>query len=134
MSPQGVHQSSSPPRVVVPTAPNQTTPNPHRILQTSPRRFVTPTTPHHMVRRSAGPHKLSQEMLEETVQQANNIFSLPIGTSVTPVLLAPINKHITMIPEMANSVICPNTGNYLKNNELITLLRHTIRWIRSTAN
>jgi hypothetical protein len=134
MSPQGVQESASYPRLVAPTTPNRTTPNSHRRLQSSPHRFVTPTTPHHMVRRSAGPHNLSQDMLEETLQQENQVFYLPIGPSVTPVLLVPMKKQVIIMPEMANAVICPNTGKYLKHNELITLLRYKIRWMRSTAN
>jgi hypothetical protein len=47
-SPQKEHLIASAPRVVVPTASNQMTPNCHRRLQTLPRRFVTPITPHHM--------------------------------------------------------------------------------------
>jgi hypothetical protein len=50
-------------KVVVPTTPNQTTPNSHRRLQTISRMFVTPTTPHHLVMRSAGPHNVSQDRL-----------------------------------------------------------------------
>jgi hypothetical protein len=97
MSPQREHHSASSPRVVVPTSPNQTTPTSHRRLQTIPSRFVTTTTPNHIVRRSEGPHNLSLDMLAETVQQANHIFSLPIGPSVTPVLLAPTNKYVIII-------------------------------------
>jgi hypothetical protein len=103
MSPQREQQSASSPRVVVPTEPNKTTPNYHRILQTIPNRFVTTTTPHNVVRRSAGPYNLSQDMLAETVQQANHIFSLPIGPSATPVLLAPANKQVIII--IINSLI-----------------------------
>jgi hypothetical protein len=36
--------------------------------------------------------------------------------------------------EMANAVICPDTGKYLKHQELITMLRHKTKWMRSTAN
>jgi hypothetical protein len=35
---------------------------------------------------------------------------------------------------MANAVICPETGKYLKHQELITKLRYKIKWMRSTAN
>jgi hypothetical protein len=34
---------------------------------------------------------------------------------------------------MANSVICPETGKYLKHQELITKLKYIIKWMRSTA-
>jgi hypothetical protein len=58
-SPQREHHPVSAPRVIVPTASKQMTPYSHRRLQTTPCRFVTPTTPHHMTRRSAGPLSLS---------------------------------------------------------------------------
>jgi hypothetical protein len=38
------------------------------------------------------------------------------------------------MPEMANAVICPETGKSLKHQELITKLRYKIKWMRSTAN
>jgi hypothetical protein len=38
------------------------------------------------------------------------------------------------MPEMANAVICPDTGKSLKHRELITQLRYKIKWMRSTAN
>jgi hypothetical protein len=38
------------------------------------------------------------------------------------------------MPEMANAVICPDTGKSLKHIQLMTLLRYKIRWMRSTAN
>jgi hypothetical protein len=88
-----------------------------------------------MIRRSAGPLNLSYYMLEETVQQANNVFSLPMGPSNTPVILQPTKNEQTIImPEMANAVICPDTGKSLKHSELIKLLCYKIRWMKSTAN
>jgi hypothetical protein len=39
-----------------------------------------------------------------------------------------------ILPEMANAVIYPETGKYLKHQELITKLRYKIKWMRSTAN
>jgi hypothetical protein len=38
------------------------------------------------------------------------------------------------MPEMANAVICPETGKSLKHQELITKLRYKIKWMRSTEN
>jgi hypothetical protein len=38
------------------------------------------------------------------------------------------------MPEMANTGICPDTGKSLKHQELITMLRYKIKWMRSTAN
>jgi hypothetical protein len=44
------------------------------------------------------------------------------------------NNNVIIMPEMANAVICPDTGKSLKHNELITKLRDRIKWMRSTAN
>jgi hypothetical protein len=38
------------------------------------------------------------------------------------------------MPEMANAVICPETGKSLKHQELITKLRYKIKKMRSTSN
>jgi hypothetical protein len=35
---------------------------------------------------------------------------------------------VIILPEMANAVICPETGNSLKHQELITKLRYKIKW------
>jgi hypothetical protein len=44
------------------------------------------------------------------------------------------NDNIIIMPELANDVICPDTGKSLKHNELITELRYTIRWMIYMAN
>jgi hypothetical protein len=44
------------------------------------------------------------------------------------------HSNIIIMPEMANAVICPDTGKSLKHNELITKLKYRIKWMRSTAN
>jgi hypothetical protein len=44
------------------------------------------------------------------------------------------NEQIIIMPEMANAVICPETGKSLKHQELITKVRYKIKWMRSTAN
>jgi hypothetical protein len=44
------------------------------------------------------------------------------------------NNQVIILPEMANAVICPETGKSLKHQELITKLRYKIKWMRSTAN
>jgi hypothetical protein len=55
-----------------------------------------------------------------------------------PTARSPIkDKNDTLIiimPEMFNTVICPDTGKSLKHQELITMLWYKIKWIRSTAN
>jgi hypothetical protein len=44
------------------------------------------------------------------------------------------NDNIIIMPEMADAVICPDTGKSLKHNELITKLRYRLKWMRSTAH
>jgi hypothetical protein len=44
------------------------------------------------------------------------------------------NNQVIILPEMANAVICPDTGKSLKHQELITKLRYKIKWMRSTSN
>jgi hypothetical protein len=44
------------------------------------------------------------------------------------------NDNVIIMPEMANAVICPDTGKSLKHKEVITKLRYRIKWMRSTAN
>jgi hypothetical protein len=80
-APQRVRTTVSPPRVTSQN-PDQTslqeiiaphsTPNLHRRQQTPHRRVVTPQTPHGMVRRSARQQNLSQDMMAETLAQANH--------------------------------------------------------------
>jgi hypothetical protein len=85
-APPRVQTTVSPPRVANTTAqknspqPNtssHSTPNSHRRQKKHARRAVTPQTPHVMVRRSAGQqHNLSQDMIAETISQANHCFSI----------------------------------------------------------
>jgi hypothetical protein len=73
-------------------------------------------------------------MIAETISQANNWFSIP--TTPGPKNTVKVNGHnqVIIMPEMANAVICPETGKSLKRQELITKLRYKIKWMRSTAN
>jgi hypothetical protein len=59
-------------------------------------------------------------------------FSISAKTKYTH----PPNKKtdVIILPKMVNAVICPETGKSLKHQELITHLRHEIKWIKSTAN
>jgi hypothetical protein len=89
-APQRVQTTVSPPRVAG-QDPNQTslqqiisphsTPNSHRRQQTPRRQVVTPQTPHGMVRRSARQQKISQDMMTETLVQANHCFSISPNTN-----------------------------------------------------
>jgi hypothetical protein len=140
-APQRVQTIVSPPRVTG-QDPDQTslqeiisphsTPNSHRRQQTPRRQVVTPQTPHGMVRRSARQQNLSQDMMSETLAQANHCFYISANTKSnhpsTP------KTEIVILPEMANAVICPETGKSLKHQELITKLKYKIKWMRSTAN
>jgi hypothetical protein len=88
-----------------------------------------------MVRRSAGQkYNLSQDMIAETINQANHCFSIP--TTPRPKTTQQVNgtNPNSIMPEMANAVICPEIGKSLKHQELITKLRFKIKWMRSTAN
>jgi hypothetical protein len=78
VSPQRVQNAATPQRVAQQTTTAILTPNSHRRTHTTPRRAVTPPTTHAMVRRSAGQqYNLSQDVIAETVHQANHCFSFP---------------------------------------------------------
>jgi hypothetical protein len=88
-----------------------------------------------MVRRSAvQQHNLSQDMMSETVHQANHCSSFPTTPRAKTNEKAIKNEQVIIMPEMSNAVICPETGKSLKHQELITQLRYKIKWMRSTAN
>jgi hypothetical protein len=136
-----VQTTVSPPRVasqdpeqisLQPISPSQSTPNSHRRQNTPVRRIVTPQTPHVMVQRSARQQNLSQDMLAETINQANHCFSISAQTKYTHQPSA--NTDVIILPEMDSAVICPETGKSLNHQELITKLRYKIKWMRSTAN
>jgi hypothetical protein len=71
-------------------------------------------------------------MIAEKNNQANHCFSFPTTPKLTKKFIH--NEQIILMPEMANAVICPETGKSLKHQELITKLRYKIKWMRSTAN
>jgi hypothetical protein len=73
-------------------------------------------------------------MIAETINQANHCFSFPMTPSNKTQKKVINNKQIIIMPEMANAVICPETGKSFKHQELITKLRYKIKWMRSTAN
>jgi hypothetical protein len=136
-----VQTTVSPPRVAIQDPeqttlqhiiPSQSTPNSHRRQQTPLRRIVTPQTSHVMVRLSAKQQNVSQDMMAETITQANHCFSISAQTKYTHQSSA--NTDTISLPEMANAVICPETGKSLKHQKLITKLKYKIKWMRSTAN
>jgi hypothetical protein len=71
-------------------------------------------------------------MMAETLAQANHCFSIAANTKFNH----PSNTktNIIILREMANAVICPETGKSLKHQELITKSKYKIKWMRSTAN
>jgi hypothetical protein len=144
VAPPRVQNTVSPPRVAnttaqqippQPTTSSHSTPNSHRRQHTPPRRAITPPTPHVMVRRSAGQqYNLSQDMIAKTINQANHCFSISTNPEPKNKTKLSSNNHVIILPEMANAVICPETGKSLKHQELITKLRLKIKWMQSTAN
>jgi hypothetical protein len=117
------------------TTSSHLTPNSHRRQHTPHRRAVTPPTPHVMVRRSTSQkYNLSQDMIDETINQANHCFSIPTTHRNRTTEKFHRNNQIIIMPEIAYAVICSETGKSLKHQELITQLRYKIKWMRSTEN
>jgi hypothetical protein len=122
-APERVQTAVSPPRVagtdaeqpsLQPITSSQSTPNSHRKQKTPARRIVTPQTPHVMVRRSARQHLFPQDMMAETINQANHCFAISAQPQ-TPYTKKPSdNTEVVLLPEMTNPVICPETGKSLK--------------------
>jgi hypothetical protein len=133
-SPPRVIYGATPARAMQPTVTTITTPNSHRILSPTPARAVTHNTPHPTVRRSAHQQNLTNEMMTETVQQANHVLSPSTGPMIRSPTQNANDTPIIIMPEMANAVICPDTGNSLRHQELITMLWYKIKWMQSTAN
>jgi hypothetical protein len=130
-----VQHAATPKRVAQHTTTAILTPNSHRRTHTTPRRVVTPPTPHAMVRRSTvQKHNLSQDMIAETVNQANHCFSFSTSPRAKTNEKAIKNEQVIIMLEMANAVIYPETGKSLNHQELVAQLRYKIKWMRSTAN
>jgi hypothetical protein len=111
------------------------TPNSHRRQKTPARHAVTPQTPPVMVRGSAKQqYNLSQDMMAEAISQANHCFLIWTHPKNQNPKINISSKEVIILPEMANAVICPETGKSLKHHELITKLRYKIKWMQSTAN
>jgi hypothetical protein len=70
--------------------------------------------------------------MAETINQAHHCFTISDQTKYTK--KPSTNTEVIILPEMANAVICPDTGKSLKHQELITKLRYKIKSMRSTAN
>jgi hypothetical protein len=61
-----------------------------------------------MVRRSARQQNVSQDMMAETLAQANHVFPISANTKFNHPS-TPKTESI-ILPEMVNAVICPETG------------------------
>jgi hypothetical protein len=72
--------------------------------------------------------------MAETISQANHCFAISAQPKTQYTKKPSDNTEVILLPEMANAVICPETGKSLKHQELITKLRYRIKWMRSTAN
>jgi hypothetical protein len=115
--------------------PPHSTPNSHRRQKTHLMRAVTPQTPCVMVRRSARQqYNLSQDMMAGAINQANHCFSISSHKPRQITKLSSASNEVIIMPEMANAVICPDTGKSLKHHELITKLKYKIKLMRATAN
>jgi hypothetical protein len=49
-------------------------------------------------------------MIEETINQANHCFSISTNPEPNNTVKVNGNNQIILLPEMANAVICPETG------------------------
>jgi hypothetical protein len=73
-------------------------------------------------------------MIAKKINQANHGFSFPTSPSTKTQKTVINNEQIIIMPEIANAVICPETGKSLKHQELITKLRYKIKWMRFKAD
>jgi hypothetical protein len=65
-------------------------------------------------------------MIAETISQANHCFTTSKHiTNQTPKIRLS-SEEVSIMPEMANAVVFPDTGKSLKHHELITTLRYKI--------
>jgi hypothetical protein len=72
--------------------------------------------------------------MAETINQANHCFAISAQPKPQYTKKPNDNTEVILLPEMANVVICPETGKSLKHQGLITKLRYKVKWMRSTAN
>jgi hypothetical protein len=60
-----------------------------------------------MVRGSARQHHKSQDMMDETINQANHCFSISAQPKTQYSKKPSYDRKVILLPEMANAVICP---------------------------
>jgi hypothetical protein len=63
-------------------------------------------------------------MIAKTISQENHCFSISTNREAIISTKLSANNQITVLPGMANAVVCPETGKSLKHHELITKLRY----------
>jgi hypothetical protein len=73
VSPLRVVNGTTHNRTIQPSGISSMTPRSHRRLNPTPAIAVTPNIPHAMIRRSTHQQNLTNEMLAETIQQANHV-------------------------------------------------------------
>jgi hypothetical protein len=117
ISPPRVINGTTPVRAVDPTVITSTTPHSYRISSKTLARAVTPKTPHAMIGRSIHQQNLTNNMLAETIQKANHVFSLPTGSTSRSPSREATDTPIIIMPEMANAAICPDSCKSLKHQE-----------------
>jgi hypothetical protein len=66
-------------------------------------------------------------MIAKKISQANHCFSISANQKPNNSAKLSGNNQIIILQEMANAVICPETGKSLKHQELITKLRYKIK-------
>jgi hypothetical protein len=77
-----------------------------------------------MVRGSARQqHNLSQDMMVETITQANHCFTISSQPKTHYSKKPSDNTNIIILAEMANAVVFPEAGKSLKHQELIIKVR-----------
>jgi hypothetical protein len=72
--------------------------------------------------------------MAEAISQANHCFTISTHPKNQNPKINISNKEVIILPEMANAVICPETGKSLEHHKLITKLRYKLKRMRSTAN
>jgi hypothetical protein len=68
-------------------------------------------------------------MMAEAINQANHCLSISSHNTKQKSNISIASNEVIIMPEMANAVICPDTGKSLKHNELITKLKYKIKWM-----
>jgi hypothetical protein len=131
VSPLRVQNTATRQRVAQQTTLSHLTPNSQRRPHTPHRRAATPPT-RETKSQSEIQFITGHDRRNNTSIQSLFLFSNDSRQQKSKKIIN--NEQIIIMPDMANAVICPETGKLLKHQELITKLRYTIKWMRSAAN